>query len=323
MNLDESRTFGSLKAFSEDLPSAVTDVGCERDINEDRYAVVESPNGRAWVVCDGMGGVAGGELASQLAIESIRRTLENGIFDSAEIALQSAMLEANRIIVLRKQNPNFKNMGTTVVAANIFDHEVIIASAGDSRAYVLSDGKLRQLTVDHTYVQELVNKGLITEEEAFDHPQAHVLTRCLGSEVKLNLDVKKHYLWESELSETHDKLVLCSDGLYSLVSDNEMSDIIEHFSPQEACSKLVELARSRGGYDNITLVILPLGGRLKDVPPTNYKPKKPSRDQKISRQVPKIRFTKRQKIALALFSVTAGLVVSVITIVLKLASIKY
>ncbi|MFN8391724.1 MAG: Stp1/IreP family PP2C-type Ser/Thr phosphatase [Bdellovibrionota bacterium] len=248
----------------ENIPAAITDIGCEREINEDRYAVIDSPSGRAWVVCDGMGGALGGELAAQLAIDAIRRALETGDYENGAEALRVSIEEANRVIVLRRQNPAFSGMGTTVVGAIINGDEVVITHAGDSRAYLIRDGVLQQLTTDHTYVQDLVERGAITPEEALSHPQSHVLTRCLGAEPRLQLDAQEFWIWEVGENEPEDKLVLCSDGLYSLVSDTEIADHVSKASPQEACVQLIELAKSRGGYDNITLAVLPLGGQLRE-----------------------------------------------------------
>ena len=248
----------------ENIPAAITDIGCEREINEDRYAVVDSGYGRSWIVCDGMGGAMGGELAAQLAIDAVRRSLETGDAQSTKEALRSAIEEANRVIVLRRQNPAFSGMGTTIVAALINEDEVAITHAGDSRAYLVREGVLQQLTTDHTYVQDLVERGAITHEEALSHPQSHVLTRCLGAEPRLELDMQEFWIWDIESGEPEDKLVLCSDGLYSLVSDEEIAQMVSRCSPQESCVQLIELAKSRGGYDNITLAIVPLSGQLRE-----------------------------------------------------------
>ena len=140
------------------VPAAMTDAGCERELNEDRYAVVESPSGIAWIVCDGMGGTGGGDLAAQLAIDAIRRDLENFGARPVELALRSAIYEANRIIVLRRQNPAFSQMGTTIVAAMFQGPEVLLSHLGDSRAYLVRGRASQQLTIDHTYVQDLVIK---------------------------------------------------------------------------------------------------------------------------------------------------------------------
>lgn len=250
----------------ENIPAAITDIGCEREINEDRYAVIDSSSGRVWVVCDGMGGALGGELAAQLAIDAIRRALETGSFETGAEAIKAAVEEANRVIVLRRQNPAFSSMGTTIVGVLLSGPEVVLANAGDSRAYLVRSGSLQQLSTDHTYVQELVERGAITPEEAMTHPQSHVLTRCLGAEPRLNLDVQQYWLWSNVEAEEHDRLVLCSDGLYSLVSDEEIAQYASQDSPQEACVKLIELAKARGGFDNITLAILPLAGQLREEP---------------------------------------------------------
>ena len=251
----------------ESIPAAITDIGCEREINEDRYAVMDSASGRAWIVCDGMGGTLGGELAAQLAIDSIRRALESRQYDSPTEALRSSIEEANRVIVLRRQNPAFSSMGTTIVGAFVHRDELVIAHAGDSRAYLVRNGSIQQLTVDHTYVQDLVDRGAIGAEEALSHPQAHVLTRCLGAEPRLEVDVQGFWIWDVTGDEPEDKLVLCSDGLYSLISDDEIADLVTKLTPQEACARLVEMAKARGGYDNITLAVLPLGGQLRDENP--------------------------------------------------------
>ena len=225
-------------------------------------------------MCDGMGGCLGGELAAQLAIDAVRRSLESQDFENGEQALQFAIEEANRVIVLRRQNPAFSSMGTTIVGALIDGDEISISHAGDSRAYLIRDGNIQQLTVDHTYVQDLVERGAITAEEALSHPQSHVLTRCLGAEPRLALDSQTLWLWDTQKGEKEDYLILCSDGLYSLVSDEEIANAVSNYSPQEVCVQLVELAKSRGGFDNITLSVLPLGGQLRDEQPAEPKRKK-------------------------------------------------
>jgi protein phosphatase len=266
--IGEESSLGSDTAL---VPAAISDAGCERELNEDRYAVIESPSGLAWLVCDGMGGVSGGELAAQLAIDSIRRDLENLAVRSPADAIRSAISEANRIIVLRRQNPAFAQMGTTIVATIFVAPQVILASAGDSRIYLISENSIKQMTVDHTYVQELVDRGQIKQEEALSHPDAHVLTRCIGAEPRLNIDLKTLWIWPCQEGEKGDTLLLCTDGLYSQVNEAEMVQIISQQEPQQACASLVEKAKQRGGFDNITLAIIPMGGMLKDQPPPGFK----------------------------------------------------
>jgi len=268
------------------VPAAITDTGCERELNEDRYAVVDSPSGVAWIICDGMGGVTGGELAAQLAVDAIKRDLES--LDSRPLlaAVRSAIVEANRIITLRRQNQAFTQMGTTTVVAAFYGIELVIGWVGDSRAYLISSGHCIQLTKDHTYVQQLVDNGEITAEEALTHPDGHILTKCIGAEPSVGIDFKRLWLHESNSSKKNDSIMLCSDGLYSLVSDTEIASIIESETPQHACVKLVDLAKERGGYDNITVAIIPLGGGVKDKPPAGY-----NEEQEI-----KIRFKNTNKV---------------------------
>lgn len=307
----------------ENIPAAITDIGCEREINEDRYAVIDSASGRAWVVCDGMGGAMGGELAAQLAIDAIRRSLSSDN-DSCGEAISTAIEEANRVIVLRRQNPAFSGMGTTVVSAIVNEDEVVITHAGDSRAYLVRDGVLQQLTTDHTYVQDLVERGQVTPEEALSHPQSHVLTRCLGAEPRLQLDLQEYWIWESSENEPQDKLVLCTDGLYSLVSDQEIADVVSKNSPQESCAQLVELAKNRGGYDNITLAVLPLGGQLREEAAVKREPQ--IRQKKVSNTVAQRRFQNAapplpigMKLALMFLFMLLGVTVAAMAVLLSLA----
>lgn len=304
---------------SDRIPAAVTDIGCERDINEDRYAVIDSMSGKAWIVCDGMGGAVGGELAAQLAIDAIRRGLEAREFSDAQTALRSALEEANRVVVLRRQNPAFSSMGTTVVGMLLRDDELVVANVGDSRAYLIRGGNIRHLTTDHTYVQELVERGMIAEEDALSHPHAHVLTRCLGAEPRLEVDVFQFWLWPAERDQGSDKLVLCSDGLYSLVTDEEIASIVAENTPQESCVRLVELAKARGGYDNITLAVIPLNGTLKEEEPKRLRLSEPTQKHKRKTSIhrtaslhrPTLNWKQRAAVLLTLFllgSLTAFLI---------------
>lgn len=268
------------------VPAALTDTGRERELNEDRFAVVECDVGTVWIVCDGMGGATGGELAAQLAIDALRRDLEAFPGRSPEAALRGAILEANRVIVLRRQNQAFKAMGTTIVAVLFAGEEVLLAHVGDSRAYLQRGGVIQQLTTDHTYVQELVERGQIRPEEALSHPQAHVLTRAIGSEPGLEVVMQRYWLWEAAAGEATDTLLLCSDGLYSMVKDKEILETVQELPPQQACSSLVELANSRGGFDNVTVIILPLAGQLRNEPTAGFERRRERQLQKSMRRPP-------------------------------------
>lgn len=258
----------------DELPAAASDTGCERTLNEDRYSVIESPSGSAWIVCDGMGGATGGELAAHVAIEAMRRDLEGMPARSPEVALRSAILEGNRVIVLRRQNPVFANMGTTVVACLFSGPELVIGNVGDSRAYLVEGKIAAQLSIDHTYVQQLVERGELDAADALSHPQAHVLTRALGAEPGVKVDTDHFWIHEaapgSEEASVVRKILLCSDGLYSLVSDAEIAEIVSAGAPQDACVELIELARKRGGYDNITVAVIPIAGPVRREPPPGY-----------------------------------------------------
>ena len=254
-------------------PAAITDVGCERTLNEDRYASINSPSGTTWLVCDGMGGTAGGDLAAQLAIDAIRRDLEGQSARPPAVSIENALMEANRVVVLRRQNQAFSQMGTTATAVQMLGAEIAIANVGDSRAYLIRDGSIRQLTVDHTYVQDLVERGELKEEEALSHPQARILTRCLGAEPGVEVDLTQYWITPSKHyspSARGDLLLLCSDGLYSLVEDGEIASMVTSRDPRDACEQLVALAKERGGFDNITIAIIPLDGELSFEPPAGY-----------------------------------------------------
>lgn len=246
----------------------VSDVGCERNLNEDRFDTVRDGSAITWLVCDGMGGAAGGEFAAQLAVDAMARSLQQSSSDEPNIdVLSSAFREANRVILLRRRNPEFSGMGTTAVAMRFDGTEAVIASIGDSRAYLVRDGAVQQLTVDDTYVQSLVDEGKVMAEDALSHPDAHVLTRCLGSEPSLNLHSQRLWLWPTETGGDNDVVVLCTDGLYSLIPDVEIGSIVVSLPAREACERLVQVARQKGGYDNITVAIIPVPGILRPAQP--------------------------------------------------------
>jgi protein phosphatase len=154
-------------------------------------------------------------------------------------------------------------MGTTIVGVLIENSAVAIAHVGDSRAYLVQDNVMRQLTVDHTYVQQLVDRNEITREEALSHPRSHVLTQCLGSSPDITVDVDRYWIWPLQKGHSSDLIVLCSDGLYSMVAEDEILHVVMTLPPRKACEELIQLANSRGGYDNITVSIIPLHGNLR------------------------------------------------------------
>jgi serine/threonine protein phosphatase PrpC len=248
---------------------AATDVGRLRSVNQDSYVLL--PDRGLYVVADGMGGHQGGEVASQLAVE----TLQVAYLDPTEGALTDAIAVANhRIRNEGDRDPNLRGMGTTVVAAALMpiptdgegdedddtdaglpDHEgpqhLVIANVGDSRGYLFRDSSLVQLTEDHSVVADLVREGRITEAEAEVHPQRNIVTRVLGVYESVQVD-----LWKVD-PVRGDRYLLCSDGLFNEVTLDQITSVLRRLAdPQEAAEELVRLANAGGGRDNITVVLL-------------------------------------------------------------------
>ncbi|RXZ77017.1 Stp1/IreP family PP2C-type Ser/Thr phosphatase [Paenibacillaceae bacterium] len=235
-----------------------SDIGRIRLVNEDRASVELLDSGVTLaIVADGMGGHQAGDVASQLAVEAFREALchtaaETDI-DSAKQVMRQAILQANEVVYdMASQNEQYHNMGTTVVAAMLFAEQAIIGHIGDSRAYKMRDSALTRLTEDHTLVNELVKNGQISPEEAANHPRRNVLTRALGTDQQVEVDVRV-VPWKAE-----DLLLLCSDGLSNMLTEEQMLETlqIEELNLDEKADRLVELALHAGGDDNITVVLL-------------------------------------------------------------------
>lgn len=231
-----------------------TDIGRKRDENQDYFGAYEgTPHGDLWIVCDGMGGVAGGRVASTVAVEQIRKEMTSNHQVDAPTALRDAIAKANAAVYERSQQEcGLRGMGTTVVALIISDGKATIAHVGDSRAYLLRRGKIQQLTKDHTLVEELVDSGSISKEEGRDHPQGHVITRSVGirGDVDVEIDIEN-----SEL-QMGDRILLCSDGLTGHISDDIIAEVVGGMNPQAASQSLVQLANEAGGDDNITVQVI-------------------------------------------------------------------
>lgn len=235
---------------------ARSDVGCVRNHNEDSY-LVASP---LFAVCDGMGGHAAGEVASAIAVETIAAAAP----DTADPALLAAAVEAANTAVIEAavNGVGRPGMGCTATAAYIEGTTVAIAHAGDSRAYLLHEGTLIRITRDHSYVEELVDAGEITADEARVHPNRSVITRALGSDPAMYAD---HF---SLNIEEGDRLILCSDGLSSMIPDNDIEDIaVQSATPQMCTDNLVDAALAAGGGDNVTVIVVDVvdDGRMADL----------------------------------------------------------
>ncbi|MBQ6752841.1 MAG: Stp1/IreP family PP2C-type Ser/Thr phosphatase [Clostridia bacterium] len=237
--------------------SAKTDVGKVRPNNQDSYAAGEFQNGVTWVVvCDGMGGYRGGNIASSAAVKTISERItgsyrENMTSSSIKNLLVTSITNANfEIFDMASANEELKGMGTTVVAALITKKAIYIAHAGDSRAYLVSDGKLRQVTKDHSVVQELVDSGEITREQAMDHPQKNLITRALGVEEIVKVD------FTVEDIKGDETLLICTDGLTNEVTEDEILRVLSEKPFEEVADTLVDMANENGGNDNITAVAI-------------------------------------------------------------------
>lgn len=245
----------------------LSDTGRLRSNNEDSFLV--SPDDCFLLVADGMGGHLAGEVASKLAVEVVAQNLQKYLrgelktifggqpdkrFSDRGNFLVSAIRLANRVIYEKASiSPMQKNMGTTIVAA-ILDTKknlLSVANVGDSRAYLINKDHIQQLTTDHTLVQEQKEKGLITDEEAASSPIQHILSRAVGVEPTVEVDVKEIYL------KPEDAVLLCSDGLSRMLSDAEIFSIFQSDKKASTLArKLISAANERGGLDNITVAIL-------------------------------------------------------------------
>jgi protein phosphatase len=230
----------------------LSDVGCCREVNEDRGCLTHDEKGALLLVADGMGGHAAGEVASSLAITAISRVY--GKADAGtEQALETAFHAANReIYQAAAKNKSLRGMGTTCTALAIRDGLAYSAHVGDSRLYLVRGGQIYLMSEDHSAVMEMVRRGLITRESARHHEDKNVILRALGTQPKVEVSV-----WDKPFPvQTGDQFVLCSDGLYDLIEDEELQQAVWQVAPKEACISLIKLALQRGGPDNITVGVL-------------------------------------------------------------------
>jgi PPM family protein phosphatase len=226
------------------VAGVATDTGRVRDHNEDSY-IVEPP---LYAIADGMGGANAGEVASQLALETIGDMQRAG-----ETTLDDEVREANRVVFERSgEDTKFAGMGTTVTAALASADALHLVHVGDSRAYLMRAGSLRQLTRDHTLVDRMVQAGEISRDEAEVHPHRNVLIRALGTEPKVDVEALDLGLLEG------DQVLICSDGLHDMVTESQIGAILDiaRGAPQDAAERLVRAANRAGGIDNITAIVL-------------------------------------------------------------------
>lgn len=239
---------------------SLTDVGLQRADNEDSYLYWEPESeeefyrkGRLAVVADGMGGYEGGQEASRLAVETVRHVYDRYSADDPQGALSTAFQTAHDTIQRYAfEHPQFHGMGTTCTALAIVGRQLFFAHVGDSRLYLVRGDMISRLTRDHSYVGRLVENGIVRSEDAESHPQRHILTAALGS----GRDIFPHTPEQAVMLEDNDVLILCTDGLWSLVGDHDLTRVAQTKPLSEACIQLVKMALERGGPDNITVQML-------------------------------------------------------------------
>ncbi|NBD26440.1 Stp1/IreP family PP2C-type Ser/Thr phosphatase [Paenibacillus glycinis] len=235
-----------------------SDIGRIRLVNEDRgWSEELEPGLVVAIVADGMGGHQAGDVASKLAVDTFREALQGTTkaltLEERRTLISQAILQANEVVFdTASNNEQYHNMGTTVVAALLTEDNGVIGHIGDSRAYQWRDGSLTQLTEDHTLVNELVKSGQITPEEAERHPRRNVLTRALGTDEQVEVDIRG-ISWMKD-----DLLLICSDGLSSMISAAAIVETLQQseLDLDQKADRLVQLALQAGGDDNITVVLL-------------------------------------------------------------------
>jgi len=243
--------------------AGMSDLGCQRENNEDRYAYWEPASdeeferkGRLAIVADGMGGHEGGQEASRIAVETIERAYARQTDGDPRLQLLAGFREAHQQIVqYAAEHLEFRGMGTTATAIVLLANRLYYAHIGDSRLYHVRGQQISRLTRDHSYVGRLFENGVISAEEAETHPQRHILTAALGTGPEFTPDTPERPI----ALETGDTLVLCTDGLWGPLTDREIQQTVTGNSPSEACWLLIEMTRERGGPDNITLQVLRVG----------------------------------------------------------------
>ena len=240
--------------------AGLTDIGCKRENNEDCFAYWEPEEdtafqrlGRLAIVADGMGGAEGGQFASRISVESVRDVYSGLGEGDPQQRLLIAFRQANEHVQQEaRQKPALHGMGTTLTACAIVANQLYYAHIGDSRAFLVRGGEARQLTRDHSLVARLIESRAISPEDAENHPQKHVLTAAVG----VGDDLQPDHSAEPVALQPSDTVVICTDGLWGQMSPAEIAEIVSTRGATDACKALVQLARKRGGPDNITLQIL-------------------------------------------------------------------
>lgn len=237
-----------MKTFS------MTDIGMVREVNEDSVFVSNQPIGNLpnlFIVADGMGGHNAGDYASQMAVEVVKKTLAQSQETNPEIMIRQAITTANDFLLEKaRQDVRLKGMGTTVVVATVIEKTLYFANVGDSRLYLLNK-EIKQLSKDHSLVQEMVRLGGINSEEAKHHPDKNIITRAVGAKEELKIDFFEYRL------KQQDVVLMCTDGLSNMVEDEDIFRVVKSARDVvEATEQLIEKAKENGGNDNIGVIVI-------------------------------------------------------------------
>lgn len=229
----------------------LSDIGNVRKINEDSVGFYKDENLSIYVIADGMGGHNAGEVASKLAADTTIeyvKTLTN-IESMQEVLTEAIKLANEKIFKVSQSSDGLNGMGTTITACLVKNHKMVVANVGDSSCYVMKYNGIAKITKDHSLVQQLVDDGEITEEEAASHPNKNIITRALGTNRHVDIDT-----FEVDIADVY-RIILCTDGLSNGVNINEMYDIILNNDNENACRQLIELSKLKGGRDNISVIV--------------------------------------------------------------------
>ncbi|MCR5467547.1 MAG: Stp1/IreP family PP2C-type Ser/Thr phosphatase [Lachnospiraceae bacterium] len=237
-----------MKTFS------ITDIGQKRSMNQDCIFSSEKPVGNLpnlFIVADGMGGHKAGDYASQCAVKTIVDSVTASKKDDAKELFNDAIYEANRNIILKaKEDEAYEGMGTTIVACSVFEDRMLVANVGDSRLYVINKD-IKQITTDHSLVEEMVKRGEVDRLSAREHPDKHIITRAVGVSSSLEVDFFNVKI------KKKDNIILCSDGLSNMVDDRDIRQIVlTQRDVAEKAEKLIETANRNGGLDNISVIVI-------------------------------------------------------------------
>lgn len=236
-----------MKTFSK------TDIGMIREVNQDWVFVSDTPIGKLpnlLVVADGMGGHKAGEFASRFAVEVLREELAKSTDENPEVMMKKAITTANqKLLETAREDERFNGMGTTLVVATVIERTLYFANIGDSRLYLLNE-EIKQLSKDHSLVQEMVRLGGINQEDAKHHPDKNIITRAVGVKEKIEIDFFEYRLKKGDV------ILMCTDGLNNMVEDEEIFRIVKSSRDVvEAVERLIEKANDNGGNDNIGIIV--------------------------------------------------------------------